>query len=677
MKRSSTAKPWPIVWAVLIGMLALLPRVGNLADFFTTDEAYHWIERVAGFSAALRDGVLIKTSQTGHPGVTIMWLGTIGGWAEQFAVARGWAHAPDQLAHLAWLRLPHALLEALLIPWMYLLLRRLVSPLAALLAALLLATSPYLIAHARLLHLDALLASFTTLALLLLLLSLQHAADGNRQPARRTLLGSAICAGLALLTKGPALILLPFAGALLFLPVVQAGIIGRRSAPSWQAFLLRYSMWLAVAALTVIALWPALWVDPRGMIVNYAQEILGNGRSANGDGQFFLGRAIADPGPLFYLVAGAFRTTPAMLLGLLLLPLAVLRAPVHQRSTLLALLAFTVFWTCVMTVGPKKFDRYTLPTWPALLILAAAGLAALPELAAQAPKTPFVLRRLTALIPLVVIALVLANDMLQTALIQPYYLSYYNSLFGGGPTAQRNLLIGWGEGMDQVGGYLNTLDNPGHEPVLSTLGATLRPFSAAPVQPIERFGQGRASYAVVYMESIQRAADPPLYAAIMRTVPLREIVINGIVYAKVYQVPRPFDHPLDVQVGDGLWARGFSLQQSRAQLIVMVAWDVRTQPAANYLLFLHLIDAAGQRVAQVDVAPGGDQATRTWQPGRQIAVPIGLGLPANLPGGRYRLVLGIYDQQTGARLPLGTAKQANATLDGPNTLLLDTITIGE
>src|SRR4030095_9623448 len=35
--------------------------------------------------------------------------------------------------------------------------------------------------------------------------------------------------------------------------------------------------------------------------------------------------------------------------------------------------AFALFWTLVMTLGPKKFDRYTLPTWPALLVLSAAG----------------------------------------------------------------------------------------------------------------------------------------------------------------------------------------------------------------------------------------------------------------------------------------------------------------
>ncbi len=47
-----------------------------------------------------------------------------------------------------------------------------------------------------------------------------------------------------------------------------------------------------------------------------------------------------------------------------------------EQRALLALGAFVLFWTLVMTLGPKKFDRYVLPTWPAIEILAAAGLAA-------------------------------------------------------------------------------------------------------------------------------------------------------------------------------------------------------------------------------------------------------------------------------------------------------------
>src|SRR5690606_29109722 len=108
------------------------------------------------------------TVLTGHPGVTNMWLGSLGLWLER-ALGADPGAAPPLLAHLAWLRLPGALLQTLLVPAAYLILRRLVTPATALVACVLWACSPYLLAHSRLLHLDALLTSFVTFSVLLLL----------------------------------------------------------------------------------------------------------------------------------------------------------------------------------------------------------------------------------------------------------------------------------------------------------------------------------------------------------------------------------------------------------------------------------------------------------------------------------------------------------------------------
>jgi hypothetical protein len=91
--------------ALAVAALALAPRVWGLADFLTTDEAYHWIERVERFAAAVAAGRWADTNLTGHPGVTVMWLGGLGLHLEQVAVGAGWAAAPERLAHLAWLRL--------------------------------------------------------------------------------------------------------------------------------------------------------------------------------------------------------------------------------------------------------------------------------------------------------------------------------------------------------------------------------------------------------------------------------------------------------------------------------------------------------------------------------------------------------------------------------------------
>ncbi|MEN9938054.1 MAG: hypothetical protein RLZZ387_4633 [Chloroflexota bacterium] len=668
--------------AAALGLLAILPRTLGLADYLTTDEAYHWITRVERFSAALSERRWADTVLTGHPGVTNMWLGSLGLWLERTLLGAGLIAPPTLVEHLAWLRLPGATLQALLVPAAYLLLRRLIPHTTALVAAVLWATSPYLIAHGRLLHLDALLTSFVTFSLLLLLCP----SDSRR------LVLSGVFAGLALLTKGPALILLPFAGLLIACQAAVGLTCGSRpTGRAWLHALLqtagRYALWLAAAALTVLTLWPALWAEPARAIGRYVGEIVSNGGRPNGDGQFFLGGAVDDPGALFYMLANLFRTTPLMLLGLLTYAgfgiwnlRSVRRSNIQHlkhdthHQTLLVLLAFVVFWTLVMTLGPKKFDRYVLPTWPALCVLAAAGLTHL----WRAISSRLIDHRSQSHIPnLTALALLLAAELWQPLSVHPYYLSYYNPLLGGGRAAERTFLIGWGEGMDQVGAWLSQRPDIAYGPVLSALGRTLQPFVPVDVRDVEDYGRVPANYAVVYLESLQRAANPPIYEAIQRTVPLHTVTINGIEYARIFQLPRPFERPLEAQFGEGLRLRGVTLAREPGRLVLTPAWDVHAPAGGDFLAFVHLIDARGQRVAQLAVPPGGGDAppTGAWQPGQQIAVPLPLDLPPDLPPGQYTLTLGLFDPATGARVPLTIGTTADPHVAGDNALLVETVTL--
>ena len=715
---------WIAAIVLLLGVVALPPRVLGLVDFLTTDEVYNWISRVERFSGAIASRQWSATVLVGHPGVTLCWLASLGLAVERYVIAQGWASVVSQGEYLRWLRLPMATLEALAIPGAYLLLRRLIAPATALIAALLWALSPFLVAHARLLHLDALLTTFATFSLLCMLVACRDAHP------RRWVVASGCCAGLGLLTKGPALILLPFIGLLLFALAKDPSTPlraseGRRTEDeqAWFAFSLGrlrvtvplYALWLAVASLTFTLVWPAMWTDPAHALRAFFGLIIQNGGRPNGDGQFFLGRAIGDPGPLFYIVSDLFRMTPVMLIGLLAAPLALWPRTKDERPfdaaqgrrrtndegrssiqlmsrwsfvfgrwsdeqrTLLALAAFALFWTLVMTLGPKKFDRYTLPTWPALLILAAAGWKWMLWDVGGWLRLRW--GRLTpaglASVRSVLMVGLLALELIPLARYHPYYLSYYNPLLGGGAAAQQALLIGWGEGMDQAGAYLSTRPDIGAGQVLSALPRTLRPFVPVPVEDVTELGKTTANYAVVYRESIQRGASPAIYAAIRQTLALHRITIHGIDYAEIYQLPKPFEQPIDARFANELVLRGMTLKRLPGQLIVTPSWDVRGRPSADYQVFVHVIDSAGHTAAQVDVAPGGGDAppTSAWEPGQQIAVPLPVPLPDDLPAGAYQVTLGIYDLQTGQRLPFTGATAADAARAGPNALLLDTITL--
>src|SRR6266542_387383 len=198
---------------LLLGV-ALLPRIFTLDRPLTVDEAYFWQNRSAIFLAAVASGRFADTMITGHPGVTTMWLGSAGLLLEQALGALGLLAAPAAPIHLALLRLPLACANALAIPIGYLLLRRVLGAGVALLAALLWATDPFLVAHSRLIHVDAVLTTLMLLATLALLAACFDEEGPRERPGARRLLLAGAVTGLALLTKAPAVLLLPI-GALI------------------------------------------------------------------------------------------------------------------------------------------------------------------------------------------------------------------------------------------------------------------------------------------------------------------------------------------------------------------------------------------------------------------------------------------------------------------------------
>src|SRR5262245_40902787 len=230
-----------------------------------------------------------------------------------------------------------------------------------------------------------------------------------------------------------------------------------------------------------------------------------------------------------------------------------------------------------MTLGPKKFDRYVLTTWPALEMLAAAGLISLLHSLERYWRRRTRTKgqqAFTLVLALVLSSLFFVLQAANLAWYHPYYLSYYNPLLGGGAGAQRALLIGWGEGLDQAGAWLRAQPDIGYGPVLSALGSTLQPFVPAPVRDVGDLTQVHANYAVVYIESVQRGANPSIYAAIQQTIPLQTITIHGIDYAMIYQLPKPFEQAVDARWGDGLLLRGVTLAHEARRITVTPAWDV-------------------------------------------------------------------------------------------------------
>src|SRR5512145_1411343 len=310
---------------LIVFLLALMPRVLAQGRFVTVDEIYHWFDRSRLFLQAIRSGDYAGTILVGHPGVTTMWLGAGGVATHELLVTWGWAVKNDPDLHRVLLRLPVAIVTSLCIALAYPLLRRLFDRRMALLAVLLWAADPFLVAHAQLLHLDALLASFMNLALLAALAAFyQSDQDAIAHKLNWCLLcASAIAGGLALLTKSPSILLLPLIsliGIISSLSLIrsddtQTRVSRLRSITS--RWFLPPLAWVAVALTVWFALWPATWVNLPMVIDRIIHQASSDGGSPHGWGNFFLGQAVADPGLLFYPVALVLRMTPWTLGGVL------------------------------------------------------------------------------------------------------------------------------------------------------------------------------------------------------------------------------------------------------------------------------------------------------------------------------------------------------------------------
>lgn len=101
----------------------------------------------------------------------------------------------------------------------------------------------------------------------------------------------------------------------------------------------------------------------------------------------------------------------------------------------------------------------------------------------------------------------------------------------------------------------------------------------------------------------------------------------------------------------GLRLLGYDAHWDGRALNVTFYWQTAQAVPADYTLFLHVLNTAGEQVGQADGPPlDGDWPTSAWLPGQAVADTRVVTLPADLAGEGCVLRLGWYDPATGARL---------------------------
>jgi 4-amino-4-deoxy-L-arabinose transferase-like glycosyltransferase len=671
------ARWWIVPGYLVVGLAALALRVTDLGSFVTHDEIEFWFRRSESLLQALQSGRYDTMEITTHPGVTTMWLGAAGISLRRLLFEHHLLTNESFPVILALHRLPVALAHVAALLAGYGMLRRLLPGSVALLAALLWATDPFIIGYSRLLHVDALVGSFATLSLLAACLAWQHPNEDQAGHIRwRWLLLSSICGALAALSKSPGLAVVPIVGLLALREWRTEN--GKRSIGQTVWPLLA---WGVIYAITIVVAWPALWAAPAHVYEALRVGVEVEGSSPHMMGNFFLGERIAAPGPLYYPVALALRTTPWALAGLLLLPLA-MWPPTSARPalrTLAVLAGFIILFVVAMSFFPKKFNRYSVPVFPALDILAAVGVAWGIEQLARLVQLARLGERAQTRATHTLLGLVVLATLLNAAWFHPYTITYFNQTFGGARAGARTFAIGWGEGFEQVAAWLNQQPDSPHVLTISHMITSLTPYLKPGVRatfPDAGRLKAGAGYVVVYVYQVQGGPPPPPFDQFYgHAPPLHTVTIHGVDYAWIYDAPPPVAQQTTAEFGSHIRLYGFDGEvqaQPGQTLRLKLVWQTDTSPQNNYWLFAHLIGPNGQRHAQIDQP----YPTSQWVPGRFVVTELVLALPDDIPAGSYALTPGLYDATTNQRLPLHTTAPPAPPTAGPHALLLTHIHVG-
>jgi hypothetical protein len=120
--------------------------------------------------------------------------------------------------------------------------------------------------------------------------------------------------------------------------------------------------------------------------------------------------------------------------------------------------------------------------------------------------------------------------------------------------------------------------------------------------------------------------------------------------------------------GNTIELTGYNLQvdHQRNEAHVTLYWRTLTPPADDYTIFVHLLDANGNRISQHDQRPmDGRFPTHLWRPDDVMHTDHALQASEACLQDSCYLLVGFYDWETGERLPVtqGIAENNAALLD--------------
>jgi 4-amino-4-deoxy-L-arabinose transferase-like glycosyltransferase len=122
------------------------------------------------------------------------------------------------------------------------------------------------------------------------------------------------------------------------------------------------------------------------------------------------------------------------------------------------------------------------------------------------------------------------------------------------------------------------------------------------------------------------------------------------------------ENAVNAALGKQIELLGFNSKLKTQDLELTLFWQALRQPDADYTVFVHIRDAAGNVIAQKDQPlSGGVYPSSLWDAGEIIPDEVTVALDG-VPQGAYEIVVGLYNFATGVRLPVEGAAEGTISL---------------
>jgi mannosyltransferase len=137
-------------------------------------------------------------------------------------------------------------------------------------------------------------------------------------------------------------------------------------------------------------------------------------------------------------------------------------------------------------------------------------------------------------------------------------------------------------------------------------------------------------------------------------VALASLTVEG--RSRVFQIP-PIQHRLSADLGSQVELLGYDLDSDQLQAgetaHLTLYWQALDEMEVSYTVFVHLINKENRIWGQCDSVPGnGTLPTMGWLKGEIVADEYEFTVKPDAPPGEYLIEVGMYDAQTGRRLPV-------------------------